>query len=167
MTSGTEPRWLDDAEQHAWREFLWGGRLLMAAIDHDLRVAGVQASEYEILSMLSEAPGRSMRMSELATLVVQSRSRLTHAASRLEERGWVLRQPCEEDRRGVLLTLTEDGLQTLVDLAPLHVESVRRHIVDLLTPEQFARLGELMSVVRLAAAADGAGHPDGPATIDP
>ena len=128
MTSGTEPRWLDDAEQHAWREFLWGGRLLMAAIDHDLRVAGVQASEYEILSM---------------------------------------RQPCEEDRRGVLLTLTEDGLQTLVDLAPLHVESVRRHIVDLLTPEQFARLGELMSVVRLAASADGAGHPDGPATIDP
>ena len=79
----------------------------------------------------------------------------------------MVREPCEEDRRGVLLTPTEDGLQTLVDLAPLHVESVRRHIVDLLTPEQFARLGELMSVVRLAASADGAGHPDGPATIDP
>ena len=167
MTSAMPPRWLSPAEQRAWRDFLWGGRVVMAGLDRDLRGAGVQASEYEILSMLSESPGHSMRMSELATLVVQSRSRLTHAASRLEERGWVMRQPCEEDRRGVLLTLTEDGLHTLVDLAPLHVDSVRRHLVDLLTPEEFARLGELMSVVRLAASVDSAGHTDGPATNDP
>ena len=96
----TEPRWLSAQEQASWRAYLRGSRLLEHALDRDLQVHGVQLSEYEIISMLSEAPGRRLRMSSLAEKVVQSRSRLTHTAARLEKRGWVRREACLEDRRG-------------------------------------------------------------------
>ena len=77
MARGRDPRWLTEPQQRAWRAYLHGGRLLMDVLDHDLSEHGLQLSEYEIVSMLSEAPGTQMRMSELADLVVQSRSRLT------------------------------------------------------------------------------------------
>lgn len=154
MAGGRDPRWLSGPQQRAWRAYLHGGRLLMDVLDRDLSEHGLQLSEYEIVSMLSEAPGRQMRMSELADLVVQSRSRLTHTASRLERRGWVTREPCAQDRRGVLLTLTETGLDQVRRLAPVHLASVRARLVDVLTPEQFAALGEAMSVV-----SEHLGHP--------
>ena len=88
MTSGTEePRWLSDSEQDHWRAYLRGSRYLEEALDRDLQTHGLQLTEYEILSMLSESEGGRLRMSELADLVVQSRSRLTHTAARLEKRG--------------------------------------------------------------------------------
>lgn len=142
-----EPRWLSEPQQRAWRSYLRGGRLLMEALDHDLAEHGLALSEYEIISMLSEAPQARMRMSELADLVVQSRSRLTHTASRLERRGWVTRRPCPQDRRGVLIELTDTGRQQLAHLAPIHLQSVRAHLVDVLTPEQFAQLGAAMARV--------------------
>ncbi len=148
MTVPTEPRWLSDAEQDSWRAYLRGSRLLEEALDRDLQAHGLQLTEYEIISMLSETPSGRLRMSELAALVVQSRSRLTHTATRLEKRGWVTREPCEEDRRGVELVLTKEGARR-VELASIeHVESVRRNIVDLMTPEQFAGLGVAMHLVR-------------------
>lgn len=101
-----QTRWLDDDEQRAWRAYLRGTRMLEEALDRDLQDHGLALSEYEIISMLSESPLHRLRMSELAELVVQSRSRLTHTATRLERRGWVVRQPCENDRRGVELVLT-------------------------------------------------------------
>ena len=103
------PRWLTDEEQLAWRAYLHGARLLEVALDADLAAAGVSLPEYEILSMLSEAPGGRMRMSALADLVVQSRSRVTHTASRLEKQDLVVREPCPEDGRGVELVLTGPG----------------------------------------------------------
>ena len=143
-----EPRWLTDEEQVAWRAYLHGARLLEVALDADLAEYGVSLSEYEILSMLSEAEGARMRMSALADLVVQSRSRVTHTASRLERRGLVTREACLEDGRGVELTLTDAGRETIERLSRLHVESVREHFVDLLTPEQFRAVGEAMALVR-------------------
>jgi len=143
-----EPRWLDDGEQAAWRAYLRGSRLLEAALDSDLQQHGLQLSDYEILSMLSEAPRQRLRMSELAALVVQSRSRLTHTATRLERRGWVTREPALHDRRGVELVLTDAGARELVPLAVVHVDGVRRHLVDHLTRAQFAALGQAMSAVR-------------------
>ena len=149
MTGGAAgPRWLSDEEQRSWRAYLHGSRLLEVALDADLSGHGVSLPEYEILSMLSEAEGDRMRMSALADLVVQSRSRVTHTASRLERRGLVTREPCAEDGRGVELVLTEEGRDTLDALARIHVESVRRHFVDLLSPERFAALGAAMAVVR-------------------
>ena len=149
------PRWLTPDQQDAWRAYLRGSRLLEAALDRDLQSHGVQLSEYEIISMLSETPGRRLRMSGLADLVVQSRSRLTHTAARLEKRGWVRRESCLEDRRGVELVLTDRGREAVEEMAQIHIESVRRNIVDTMTPEQFATLGVAMAAMRDAILAGG------------
>lgn len=141
------PRWLSESEQASWRAYLKGTRLVEEALDRDLQAHGMQLTEYEILSMISESPGHRLRMSEIAEMVVQSRSRLTHTASRLEKRGWVTRQSCLQDRRGVELVLTDAGFAQIEAAAPEHLASVRRHLVDTLTPAQFEAVGEAMQRV--------------------
>jgi DNA-binding MarR family transcriptional regulator len=150
-----EPRWLSDDEQQHWRAYLRGSRLLEAALDRDLQSQGVQLSEYELISMLSEAPGHRLRMSVLADLIVQSRSRVTHTAARLEKRRWVRREACLEDRRGVELVLTPEGRAAVERMARVHVESVRQHLLDAMRPEQFAQLGEAMQRIRERVAEGG------------
>jgi DNA-binding MarR family transcriptional regulator len=146
-TDTSQFKWLDAEEQHAWRQFLHTGRLLEAAMDHDLQVRGLQLSEYEIIAVLSEQPGRRMRMSAMAEQVVQSRSRMTHTAGRLEKRGWVLRESCAGDRRGVELVLTDEGYDETLRLAPIHVRSVRANMVDSVSREEFLALGRTMETI--------------------
>jgi DNA-binding MarR family transcriptional regulator len=141
-------RWLSDAEQASWRAILRGTRLLERALDDALDASGLQLSEYEIISMLSESANHRLRMSELAAMVVQSRSRLTHTAKRLEDRGWVTREQCANDKRGVELVLTPGGLAAVRQIAAVHVESVRANLVDIMTPEQFQAIGDAMAIVR-------------------
>jgi DNA-binding MarR family transcriptional regulator len=141
-------RWLSDAEQASWRAILRGTRLLERALDDALDAPGLQLSEYEIISMLSESANHRLRMSELAAMVVQSRSRLTHTAKRLEDRGWVTREQCANDKRGVELVLTPGGLAAVREIAAVHVESVRANLVDIMTPEQFQAIGDAMAIVR-------------------
>jgi len=148
MTVRGGPRWLSDDEQDSWRAYLRGSRLLEEALDRDLQAHGLQLSEYEIISMLSESRSQRLRMSELAALVVQSRSRLTHTASRLEKRGWVTREACLSDRRGVELVLTREGAKRVIGASQAHVESVRRNLLDVMAPEQFTGLGAAMALVR-------------------
>src|SRR5690606_36038715 len=143
-----EPRWLTDEEQRAWRAYLHGARLLEVALDADLSAAGVSLPEYEILSMLSEADGGRMRMSALADLVVQSRSRVTHTAGRLEKQGFVVRQACLDDGRGVELVLTGEGRERIEVLSRRPVARVRAHFVDLLSRERFTQVGAAMALVR-------------------
>lgn len=140
-------RWLSHEEQLAWRAYLRGSRLLDKALDDDLRDV-CQLTEYELISMLSEAPGQRMRMSHLADGIVQSRSRVTHTTKRLEDRGWVRRERSAEDGRGVEILLTDEGRAAIAELAPRHVGSVRRHLVDALTHDQLVALGEAMAVIR-------------------
>jgi DNA-binding MarR family transcriptional regulator len=136
-----EPRWLDPEEQRAWRAWLYSAQLLMDRLDRELtHETGISHAYYEILVALSETPERSMRMSELADRCLSSRSRLSHAVSRLEERGWVRRQVCAEDGRGQLAVLTDEGFAALEAAAPVHVESVRTHLFDQLSPEQVAAM---------------------------
>jgi DNA-binding MarR family transcriptional regulator len=142
-----QPRWLDTREQSVWREYLRASRLLEAALDRDLQAHGLQLSEYEILSMLSEQPDRRLRMSVIADMVVQSRSRLTHTAGRLEKRGWVRREACAGDRRGVELTLTDTGFAEITRMAPTHVDSVRNHLLDHLSAQDLMALGQAMAAV--------------------
>ena len=137
-----QPQWLDKEEQDAWREYLRASRMLEAVLDNDLQVHGLQLSEYEIISVLSDAPGLRLRMS-----VVQSRSRLTHTAGRLEKRGWVRREACVGDRRGVELVLTEAGRAEIARMAPTHVGSVRDNFVSHLAREDFLALGRSMAAV--------------------
>jgi DNA-binding MarR family transcriptional regulator len=139
-----EPRWLDAEEQRAWRAWLYSSQLLNDRLDRELtRATGIPHAYYEILVQLSETPGRQMRMSELADRCLSSRSRLSHAVSRLEERGWVRRQVCAEDGRGLLAVLTDEGFAALEAAAPIHVEGVRTHLFDQLTPEQVAAMRDL------------------------
>ena len=146
-TSASPPRWLDADEQNAWREYLRASRMLEAVLDHDLQAHGLQLSEYEIISVLSDEPRLRLRMSEIAELVVQSRSRLTHTAGRLEKRGWVRRETCVGDRRGVELVLTEAGHAEIARMAPTHVGSVRSNLLDHLSREDFLALGRSMAAI--------------------
>ena len=141
-------KWLTDGEQASWRAILRGTRLLERALDDALAEPGIQLSEYEIISMLSESDSHRLRMSELAAMVVQSRSRLTHTAKRLEDRGWVTREQCTGDRRGVELVLTPGGLKAIREISAVHLESVRANLVDIMTAEQFRAIGDGMSIVR-------------------
>src|SRR3954454_4157931 len=142
--SAGQPRWLDAEEQKAWRAWLYSTQLLHDRLDRELtHETGISHAYYEILVALSEAPDRMMRMSELADRCLSSRSRLSHAVSRLEERGWVRRQVCAEDGRGQLAVLTDEGFAALEGAAPVHVESVRTHLLDRLSPEQIAAMRDI------------------------
>lgn len=141
-------RWLDEDEQRAWRAFLHATRSLHAQLDRELqRETGLSHGYYEILVHLSEAPERTARMSELAGRSRSSRSRLSHAVARLEEQGWVRRESCEGDRRGQLCRLTDEGFRVLEQAAPVHVEGVRTHLFDQLTPAQVAQLGAISAAL--------------------
>jgi len=139
--TGTATRWLDHAEQEAWRAWMYSSQLLQAQLDRELiRETGISMTYYEILVQLSEAPERRMRMSQLADECLSSRSRLSHAVARLEERGWIQRQTCSEDGRGQLAVLTDEGFAALESAAPVHVASVRAHLFDQLSPAQVEAL---------------------------
>lgn len=149
-----ETRWLEPREQDAWRAYLIGTLSLYDVLDRQLqRDSGINHAYYEILVNLSEAPAHELRMSELADRLLSSRSRLSHAVARLEERGWVKRVACPTDRRGQIARLTPVGYQALVEAAPGHVAAVRRHLVDVLSPEQLEQLAAICRVISLGTTA--------------
>lgn len=144
----TEARWLDAREQTVWRSFLTATGAFMEHLDRQMqRDSGMPLAYFEILAVLSEMPGRSLRMSELATMCRSSRSRLSHAVSRLEEAGWVQRRACESDKRGAFAELTDEGFKVLEKAAPDHVNTVRKHLFDVLTPEQLDQLDGIMTAI--------------------
>jgi DNA-binding MarR family transcriptional regulator len=139
-----EPRWLDPDEQAAWRAFVAAALLLFDQLDRELqRDAGLSHASYAILARLSEAPDRALRMSDLAERSQSSRSRLSHAITRLESAGWVRRETCPSDRRGTLAVLTDAGYAVLAAAAPGHVAGVRAHVFDQLTPDQVGHLRQI------------------------
>jgi DNA-binding MarR family transcriptional regulator len=146
--AGPETRWLTEAEQSAWRAFLTATQTLFSAVDTQLqRESGIPHGYYEILVRLSEAEQRSLRMSQLAEASTSSKSRLSHAVARLEQKGWVERLDCETDRRGQIARLTDAGFAALAAAAPAHVEQVRRSLFDRLTPEQVTQLGAISTAI--------------------
>lgn len=143
-----DPRWLDAEEQRTWRAYLHATRLVQDHLDRQLqRDSGMPHAYYEILVRLSEAPDRTLRMNELADRSQYSRSRLSHAVARLEQRGWVERRQCPTDKRGLLAVLTEQGFAALAAAAPGHVEAVRRILFDPLSPEQVLQLRAICDAV--------------------
>ena len=115
--------------------------MLPAVLESQLqRDADLTHFGYWVMAMLSEAPSRSLRMSELATMSNGSQSRLSHLIARLEDRGWVRRERVGEDGRGFAAILTEAGYHKVVETAPGHVEEVRSLVFDVLTPEQVRQL---------------------------
>ena len=133
--------WLNEDQQRQWRAVVTTFSLLPDQLGRDLSTNHeLSLTDYEILVRLSESTDHRMRMSELAAASLSSRSRLSHQVTRLERAGLVAREACKVDRRGWYAMLTDQGYQALVSAAPDHVDSVRRHFVDLLTPEQFAAI---------------------------
>lgn len=131
-----EVRWLTQSEQDSWRAHVRLALLLTRQLDRELQAFDLSVNDYEILVELSEASGYRLRMTELADATAQSRSRLSHQITRMDARGLVRRDACEGDKRGMFAVLTAKGLETIEKAAPAHVESVRRHYLDWLTPEQ-------------------------------
>lgn len=135
-------RWLTKEQQGHWRSWLTATTVLQERLSRELQeLHGLTITDYEILVRLSEAENRSIRMSDLATLTLLSRSRLSHQIDRMETSGLVSREVCPDDRRGQLAVLTNAGMKTLAAAAPDHVDGVRKHFVDVLTDAEYKALG--------------------------
>ncbi|MEJ5945456.1 MarR family transcriptional regulator [Pseudokineococcus basanitobsidens] len=146
-----DARWLDEGEDATWRDLLAMTQLLQVSLDRQMRAdAGMPQTYYTVLAMLSEAPGRRLRMSELAAITTSSPSRISHAVTRLEEKGWVRRSRAADDGRGAVASLTDEGWEVLHRTAPGHVEQVRRVLFDPLTPDQRGQLGDICRAVLAA-----------------
>lgn len=139
-----ETRWLDDEERQTWLRLIAVAELLPSALDTQLRRdAGLTHFEYFVLAMLSEADERTLRMTGLAQRTNATLPRLSHVVRRLEDRGLVERLPCPDDGRATNARLTDEGWRAVEAAAPGHVETVRRLVLDPLSPGQAEQLGEI------------------------
>jgi DNA-binding MarR family transcriptional regulator len=127
------PNWLNPREMKAWRSYIIASRRLLDALDVDLDQHDLSMADYEVLALLSDAPSRKMRMSELAELAMVSKSRLSHRMKVMEKAGWVKREDCPDDKRGYFAVMTDKGFKAIAKAAPDHVESVRNRLLDHLT----------------------------------
>ena len=143
-----DTQWLSEDERAAWLRLIAVVELLPGVLDTQLRSeAGLTHFEYFVLAMLSEAPDRTLRMTGLAHCTNATLPRLSHVVSRLEGRGLVERFPCPEDGRATNARLTTAGWDAVVEAAPGHVDAVRHHVFDPLTPaqvEQLRSIGDAM-----------------------
>jgi DNA-binding MarR family transcriptional regulator len=141
-------RWLSPAEDRAWRGYRLMRTLLDLQLGRDLTAdSALSEADYDVLSTLSEAPGGRWRASALAARLLWSSSRLAHHVGRMQKRGLVARQAVDSDGRGATIMLTDAGRATLEAAAPLHLESVRRHLFDLLTPAEIEALAAISTKV--------------------
>ena len=145
--NATAPRWLNPAEMKAWRSYIIASRRLLEALDNDLEGHDLSIPDYEILAQLSDAPDRRLRMSELASITLLSRSRLSHRITVMEKAGWVKREACPTDKRGYFAVMTAKGWRAIVAAAPEHVASVRSRFLDHLSTEDQKVLSEIFSRV--------------------
>lgn len=126
-----EPQWLDETEMRIWRGFLAATTTVVQALDADLKTdADLSLDDYEVLVHLSESPNRRLRMRELSERLLHSRSRLTQRIDRMERRGLVAREKCDDDARGTWAVLTEQGWTAIDTAAPRHLEQVRSALID-------------------------------------
>lgn len=145
MATRPAPRWLTDDQQAVWRSYIAMVRQLNEALERQLHEdSEMTMSDYVLLMRLSEAPDRQLRMSELATDSVYSRSRLSHAVSRLEAWGWVRRMGCDDDRRGTFAQLTDEGFAVLAAAAPGHATAVHDLMFEPLGDKGAATFGDLV-----------------------
>jgi DNA-binding MarR family transcriptional regulator len=153
-------RWLDDEQQAAWVRLIAVVELLPGVLDSQLRRdASLSHFEYFLLAMLSEAQGRTLRMTALALRTNATLPRLSHVVRRLEERGLVERFPCPEDGRATNARLTKEGWAKVVETAPGHVATVRDYVMDALTPKQTRQLAEIAGTILERIDPDGAMSP--------
>ena len=144
----TDVRWLNPREMKAWRSYIIASRRMLEALDSDLAGFELTMADYEVLAQLSDAPGRKLRMSELAEIAMVSKSRLSHRMKVIEAAGWVKREECPEDRRGYFAVMTDKGFKAIEKAAPTHVGSVRNRFLDHLTVKDQEDLAKIFDRVQ-------------------
>jgi len=133
----TEPNWLDTREDRAWRTFVhMHHRLRLRLHQHLLNEFGLTDTDYEILVVLSGHPNGRMPAQELGSLLQWEKSRLSHQTRRMQERGLIARETNPSDARSTMICLLPAGRAAIEQAAPRHVDNVRRHFIDLLTPAE-------------------------------
>ena len=141
-------RWLDDRRQHAWRSYIHMNHELYALLGALLSESGISATDYSVLVVLSEDLDGLVRARDLGNELGWDRSRLSRHLARMEQRGMVVREECEEDARGLMVRITADGRRAIEAAAPAHVEAVQRHFFDLLSNKEVDTLTAVFDRVR-------------------
>lgn len=140
-------KWLSPAEMAAWRTFIETSGDLLRAIEKDLAPFGLDRGDYQLLAMLSEAPDQRLRMCDLADSLRLTRSGLTRRMDGVLKKKLVTRVRSENDGRAAYATLTPKGLELLKSAAPKHLESVRRLMIDLLSPTEIKAIATAFSKI--------------------
>lgn len=157
-------RWLTDDERRAWRNFSLMQLQLFAVLGRELASDGLSYPDYLVLAGLSDRADCRARPVELGRDLGWEKSRVSHHIARMEQRGLVERLRCPTDLRGWLVSMTDAGREAIIAAAPAHVGAVRRHFIDLLTPEQLAMLDTVATTVLAHLHEDGRTcEPDEPA----
>jgi DNA-binding MarR family transcriptional regulator len=141
--AGSAPtlRLLSPRELGAWRGLLRAHARLVKALDAELEAEhGLGVTTYEVLLYLNDSPEGKLRMHDLASSVLLSRSGLTRLVDRLERDGLLERQACESDARGSFAVLTETGRAKLSEARSTHLDGVRRHFLEHLSDEEMDQL---------------------------
>jgi DNA-binding MarR family transcriptional regulator len=139
-----EPKWLDSRENHAWRGYIHAHhRLFLRLNRHLIQDFGMTDADYQVLAVLSEHPTDRMSAQELGALLQWEKSRLSHQLRRMETLGLIVREPNPADARSVMVVLRPAGRRTIEDAAPQHVANVRRHFIDLFSPDELDTFAEL------------------------
>lgn len=149
MAHDDDPQWLSPQEKEAWTSLISVLLLLPGRLEAPLRQVDLTLFEYLTLSHVSEAPGRRIRMSELAFLANGSLSRLSNVVKRFEQRGWMLRYPDPNDGRYTIAELTDVGHRLVVEAAPIHVRSVRELVLDRLSAADQRALTHIAATLRI------------------
>ena len=148
MTCMDETQWLKDNELAAWVRFTAVLELLPAALNTNLtKQADLTYFEYFCLAMLSETQERMLLTSELAARSNATLPRLSRVLTKLEKRGLVTRNPCEQDRRATEIHLTDSGWDKIQESAPIHVKEVRRLVIDALEPDEIEQLSKISAAL--------------------
>ena len=148
-TTDTVPA-LSAEEELIWRSWLAGTHRLASYLDEQLRLDGLDFTQYEILANLSTAPEGRLSMTTLADLVRQTRSCLVQAISRMEVDGLVSRTADPHDRRGVAASITERGQAVVERATPHHIRAMRRILIDIVDPEDLNAVGRVMQAILTA-----------------
>lgn len=138
------PQWLNPAEQQTWRAFVRVHQQLTARLGRDLQAhSKLSGADYEILVALTDTPDGRQRFQDLAKTVDWEQSRLSHHIARMCKRGLVAREECAEDGRSAFVVLTPAGREAIETAAPQHVATVRRLVIDALSPDELAMLAQI------------------------
>jgi DNA-binding MarR family transcriptional regulator len=141
---------LSDLEREVWLVFLEAGQLLDRRMEHRLRgETGLTHPQFEILLHLSKAPHGRLRMMDLASRMVTTKSGLTYQITQLEKAGLVERTTCPtDDRRGVNAEITQAGREAVTKAGPCVEAVAREHLLDVLTPDELTALRKSLTMVR-------------------